>query len=163
IVFAMVAMLPTAFSYGRMAARYPVAGSAYTYVAHGLHPHLGFLAGWATLLDYFVIPITGVIYCAVTMHRVVPTIPYILWATFFAGLSTFLNLRGIRTGVRAQQILLAVMTVVIVAVIGLAIHYVWSEQGPRALISLAPFYQPAAFDLPTLATATSFAALTYIG
>src|SRR5579864_5970431 len=70
IVFALLAMLPTAFSYGRMAARYPVAGSAYTYVSRGLHPHLGFLAGWATVLDYFLIPITGVIYCAVTMHRV---------------------------------------------------------------------------------------------
>ena len=163
IAFAMLAMLPTAFSYGRMAARYPVAGSAYTYVARGLHPHLGFLAGWATTLDYFLIPITGVIYCAVTMHRVMPTIPYILWAVFFAGLSTFLNLRGIRTGVRAQQLLLAVMTVVIVAVVLLAIRYVSGEQGLRGLVSLSPFYQPTVFDLRTIATATSFAALTYIG
>jgi len=75
IAFAMLAMLPTAFSCGRMAARYPGAGSAYTYVARGLHPPFGFLAGWATALDYFLIPITGVIYCAVTMHRVVPMIP----------------------------------------------------------------------------------------
>jgi len=163
IVFAMLAMLPTAFSYGRMAARFPVAGSAYTYVARGLHPNLGFLAGWAMVLDYFVIPVTGVIYCSVTMHRVVPAIPYIVWAVLFAGLSTFLNLRGIRTGVRANQLLLAVMTVVIVAVIGLAVRYVWGEQGVSGLLSVSPFYQPAVFDLRTLATATSFAALTYIG
>jgi putrescine importer len=163
VALAMLAMLPTAFSYGRMAARFPVAGSAYTYVTRGLHPHLGFLAGWATLLDYFLIPITGVIYCAVTMHRVSPAIPYLIWAAFFAALSTVLNLRGIRTGVRANQLLLVVMTVVIVAVIGLAVHYVWVGQGPARLISLAPFYQPATFDLPTIATATSLAALTYIG
>src|ERR1700677_2149952 len=53
IVLAMLAMLPTAFSYGRMATRYPQAGSAYTYVSRALHPNLGFLAGWATALDYF--------------------------------------------------------------------------------------------------------------
>jgi putrescine importer len=163
IAFAMLAMLPTAFSYGHMAARYPAAGSAYTYVARGLHPHLGFLAGWATALDYFLIPITGVIYCAVTMHRVIPTIPYLVWAAFFASLATCLNLRGIRTGVRTNQLLFAVIAVVIVAVIGLAIHYVSGVQGLRGLVSLAPFYQPTVFDLRTIATATSFAALTYIG
>ena len=36
IVIAMVAMMLTAFSYGRMAALYPSAGSAYTYVGRGL-------------------------------------------------------------------------------------------------------------------------------
>jgi len=163
VALALLAMLPTAFSYGRMAARYPSTGSAYTYVARGLHPHLGFLAGWATLLDYFLIPITGVIYCAVTMHRIVPAVPYFTWALFFGGLSTGLNLRGIRTGVRAQQVLLVLMTAVIIAVVGLAVHYISAQQGAQALISFAPFINREAFDFPTIATATSLAALTYIG
>lgn len=163
IALAMFAMLPTAYSYGRMAALYPVAGSAYVYVTRGLNPHLGFLAGWATLLDYFLIPITGVIYCAVTMHRIVPAVPYALWAAFFSLLSTFLNLRGTRTGVRTNQALLAVMTAVIVAVVVLAVRYVLGERGIHGLFSLAPIYDPKAFDLPTIATATSLAALAYIG
>src|ERR1700676_1016051 len=50
ILIAMVAMMLTALSYGRMAAVYPTAGSAYTYVGHGLNAHLGFLTGWAMLL-----------------------------------------------------------------------------------------------------------------
>ena len=52
ILFAMVAMVLTAISYGRMAALYPTAGSAYTYVGRGINPHLGFLLGgrccWTT-------------------------------------------------------------------------------------------------------------------
>ncbi len=52
IMVAMVAMMFTAVSYGRMAALYPAAGSAYTYVGRGLHPHLGFLAGWAMFLAF---------------------------------------------------------------------------------------------------------------
>src|ERR1700730_15876345 len=43
ILFAMFAMMITAVSYGRMAALFPSAGSAYTYVGKGLNPHLGFL------------------------------------------------------------------------------------------------------------------------
>ena len=49
ILIALFAMLITAVSYGRMAALYPTAGSAYTYVGKGLNPHLGFLAGWAMI------------------------------------------------------------------------------------------------------------------
>jgi len=163
VAFAMLAMLPTALSYGHLASRYPSAGSAYTYVARGLHPHLGFLAGWATLLDYFLIPVTGVIYCAVAMHRVVPAVPYICWATVFTALASFLNLRGIRTGIRAQQALLAVMSVVIVATVVLALRYVWTLKGVGSLASTTPFYDPEVFNARAIATATSFAALTYIG
>lgn len=38
ILAAMVATVLTAISYGRMAARYPSAGSAYAYVSRGMHP-----------------------------------------------------------------------------------------------------------------------------
>ena len=61
ILLAMVAMVLTAVSYGRMAALYPSAGSVYTYVGKGLNAHLGFLAGWAMLLDYLFIPLFCVI------------------------------------------------------------------------------------------------------
>ena len=40
ILVAMFAMMITAVSYGRMAALFPSAGSAYTYVGKGLNPHL---------------------------------------------------------------------------------------------------------------------------
>src|SRR5437764_14050200 len=51
ILIVLVGMLITAVSYGRMGALYPQAGSAYTYVAKGLNPHRGSLAGWARTLD----------------------------------------------------------------------------------------------------------------
>src|ERR1043166_2317950 len=45
ILIAMVAMLFTAISYGRMARAYPSAGSAFTYVAQEIHPSLGHVTG----------------------------------------------------------------------------------------------------------------------
>ena len=42
---AMVAMLFTAASYGKMAGAYPAAGSTYTFAQRALNPHIGFLAG----------------------------------------------------------------------------------------------------------------------
>jgi putrescine importer len=41
----LIAMVFTAYSYGRMSAVHPISGSAYTYVGKELVPQLGFLAG----------------------------------------------------------------------------------------------------------------------
>ncbi|MGN5788092.1 amino acid permease, partial [Pseudomonas aeruginosa] len=53
---ASVALLFTALSYGRMGAAFPVAGSAYTYVRKAIDSRLGFIAGWAVVLDYLFLP-----------------------------------------------------------------------------------------------------------
>src|SRR5215472_3531374 len=109
ILAAMVAMLLTAVSYGRMAALYPSAGSAYTYVGRGLHPYLGIFSGWAMLLDYVVSPLFCVIYWSMYVHLAFPVLPYPVCAALFAGGITFLNLRGIHSTTRANQVLLVFM------------------------------------------------------
>ncbi len=64
VLLAMVAMMLTALSYGRMARAYPNAGSAYTVVGRELHPNLGLLSGWSITLDYVLNPTIGVIWCS---------------------------------------------------------------------------------------------------
>jgi amino acid transporter len=163
ILAAMVAMVLTAISYGRMAALYPSAGSAYTYVGRGIHPYLGFLAGWAMMLDYILIPLFCVIYGALSLQRALPFLPFPVCAALFAGGITLLNLRGIRSTARANQALLIFMFAVLIAFIVLAIKYLVVRQGVAGLFSTLPFYNPATFDTRAIAGATSFAALTYLG
>src|SRR5690242_10805744 len=171
ILIAMCAMMLTAFSYGRMAALYPSAGSAYTYVGRGLNPHLGFLAGWAMFLDYLIVPLICTIYGALTVQRVMspflPHVPgrllYAFLAALFAGAMTYLNLRGIRSTATTNVILLVIMCGVIGVFIVLAIRYLFDLQGWGGILSTTPFYNPRTFHLRSIATATSFAALTYIG
>ena len=163
ILFAMVAMVFTAISYGRMAALYPAAGSAYTYVGKALNPHLGFLAGWAMLLDYFTIPLFCVVYGSLIVQRMLPDVPYVIIAAGFAGGITFLNVKGIRATARTNDVLLVYMGVVLLSFIGLAIRYLLLHQGSGGLFSSTPFYDPREFDLKAVIHATSFAALTYIG
>lgn len=163
ILIGMVAMTFTAVSYGRMAALYPAAGSAYTYVGRGVNPHLGFLAGWAMLLCYLMFPVINVIFIAVTIHRVFPTIPYILAAAACAAAITLLNLGGIRSTTHANQALFVAMSVVIVAFIVLTVRYVFTAQGLSGLFSMRPFYDPRSFDFHSIRVATAFAILTYLG
>jgi putrescine importer len=168
IFIAMGAMLITAFSYGRMAALYPAAGSAYTYVGRGLNPHLGFLAGWAMILDYILQPVINTVWISITLHDRyldyhIPEIPFGVWALVIACIVTYLNLRGVKTSAVANKILLFFMFIVVGLFIFLAVKYLFSTNGWAGVLSTQPLYDPATFHWPTVMTATSFAALTYIG
>ncbi|HEY4209178.1 MAG TPA: APC family permease [Puia sp.] len=163
LFIAMLGMMITAVSYGRMASLYPSAGSAYTYVGNGLNPYFGFMAGWAMFLDYLIVPIINTVYAALTLQRLMPSVPFFVWVVLFVFVITFLNLRGIRTMARSNEILLFIMCVVILIFIWLGIRYVFHAQGWGGLLSYKPFYDPATFDIGAVMTATSFAALTYIG
>jgi putrescine importer len=164
ILIALFAMLITAVSYGRMGALYPTAGSAYTYVGKGLNPHLGFLAGWAMILDYLLQPLINTVWIATALHeRYLHQIPFVAWAALIAGIMTFLNLAGVKSSARANKVLLAVMSVVVVFFVILAIRYLYGGQGWAGLFSMQPLYDPKTFNSHKILTATSFAALTYIG
>jgi putrescine importer len=163
LLFAMVAMVLTAISYGRMAAVYPSAGSAYTYVGRALNPHLGFLAGWAIILYYLLCPLFCVVFGSLIVERMIPHVPYVVITACFAGGITYLNVRGIRATARANQLLMILMGVVLVAFIGLAIRYLVFHQGWESLFSTVPFYNPHEFNLREVLHATSFATLTYLG
>jgi len=163
ILLSMFAMLLTAFSYGRMAAVYPSAGSAYTFVGYGLNPHLGFLAGWAMFLDYLIVPLICTVYGALTVQRLVPEVPYVVLAAAFAGTMTLINLRGIRTTARTNFVLATIMSAVILVFIALALRLLFHLQGWHGVFSTEPFYNPATFRVSSIARGTSVAALTYIG
>ena len=163
ILIAMVAMIFTAISYGRMANRYPAAGSAYTYVGKGIHPYLGFVAGWSMFMDYLFIPILCVIFTSITANHMLPFIPYYFWIFVFVVGFTVLNLKGIRMASRANWLLMIIMSVVVFYFMAAAIRYILIKNGLGGLFSLQPFYNPDTFNVSAVGSATALAALTYIG
>ena len=76
ILIAMVAMLFTAISYGKMARAYPSAGSAYTYVGREIHPALGYVTGWAMVMDYILNPLICTVICSELARNILPEVPY---------------------------------------------------------------------------------------
>src|SRR5579863_5916420 len=169
ILIAMIAMVFTAMSYGRMARVYPSAGSAYTYVGRVLHPSLGYVTGWSMTMDYILNPLICTIWSAKAMADLLSgtryQIPYpgLLWPIFFAVLFTALNLRGVQTSARINQTLFAAMGAVILAFFWYTVRYIFHlPQYPEAYF-LRPFYNPETFTVNRVFHGTSVAVLTYIG
>jgi amino acid transporter len=163
VLIAMVAMLFTAISYGRMARAYPSAGSAFTYVGQEIHPALGFVTGWGMAMDYMLNPLICTILCSKFAMNSVPGIPFAFWAAFFVLLFTGLNLFGIRTSARINEGLAAGMGIVIVIFLVVAVRYIFGNPHDGAAFFIRPFYDAQTFSLSAVLGGTSLAVLTYIG
>src|SRR5438552_2173986 len=163
VLIAMVAMLFTAISYGRMARAYPSAGSAFTYVGQEISPSLGYVTGWSMAMDYMLNPMICIIWCSKAALNFAPQVPYAVWAVFFFVLFTGLNLRGVKTSARINAVLAAAMGVVIaIFFIGVARYVTGHEHAGWAFFS-RPFYDPLTFNVRAVLGGTSIAVLTYIG
>jgi amino acid transporter len=163
ILIAMVAMLFTAISYGRMARAYPSAGSAFTYVGQEINPALGYVTGWSMVMDYMLNPMICIIWCSQQAHVFAPAIPYWGWAVFFAAIFTFLNVQGVKTSARVNTALATGMGVVIVIFFVAAVRYIFGGSEHGAAFFTRPFYDPQTFDAKLVLGGTSVAVLTYIG
>lgn len=163
LLLSMVAMSLTAISYGRMAALYPSAGSAYTYVGKGINQHLGFLAGWTMILCYMVIPIINTVFGVLTLQRLVPGIPYSVGVVAFILIISLLNLMGVRSSMTANKLMLYLMMIIIGAFILLAIRYIIQTLGWNGLIDIKPLYNHDSFSISSIASGTALVALTYVG
>jgi len=162
LLVGMVAMLFTAIAYGKMAAVYPSAGSAYAYVGHELHPALGYVTGWSMLFDYVMNPIICVIICSKLAGNYLPDVPYAAWAVFFAVAFTGLNLRGVKASARTNAVLAIGLGLVLLWFIAAAVRYL-SGQALDAAALARPFYDPASFSWGRVSSGTALAVLTYIG
>ena len=163
VLIAMVAMLFTAISYGRMARAYPSAGSAFTYVGSEIHPALGYVTGWGMAMDYMLNPIVCTILCSKFALNFFPEIPYPVLVVLFIALFTSLNLFGIRTSARINDTLAAAMGIVILIFLAAAARYVFNTPHAGIAFFTRPFYDPQTFSAPAVLGGTSLAVLTYIG
>jgi amino acid transporter len=163
ILIAMVAMLLTAVSYGRMARVYPSAGSAFTYVGKEIHPALGYITGWSMVMDYILNPMICIVWCSKGAMEFVPQAPYAVWAVAFFALFTWLNLRGVKASARFNTVLAAGMGVVILVFLACSVRWIASHAAGTSEYFLRPFYDRQSWELGSVRNATSVAVLTYIG
>jgi putrescine importer len=162
ILIAMVAMLFTGISYGRMARAYPSAGSAFTYVAQEINPAVGFITGWSMVMDYMLNPLICTVWCAGQAAQFAPGVAPWIWKIFFAIAFTLLNIRGIKTSARINTGMAILMGMVVVGIFVASARYIFGTHHDAAYFT-RPFYDPATFTFAGLFGCTSIAVLTYIG
>ena len=161
-VVGLVAMLFTALSYMTMSAAFPVSGSVYAYAGRGIGESAGFLAGWAMLLDYLLLPTLVYVICAVAVHAVVPVLPKPLLVAVFLAINTAINIAGVESTARLSIVMLVLQMVLLVVFMGMAlIGLMHGAYG--AHLALTPLYDPRFVSPAMIFGALSFAVLSFLG
>lgn len=161
-VIGFVAMLFTALSYREMSRAFPVAGSVYAYTGRGITPWLGFLAGWAILLDYLLVPTLLYVTGAVALETVVTSVPQWLWIVIFVVFNTVVNLAGVETTAWANRFLL-VGELIVLAIFIVAALVAISRGTGGAHWSATPFFNSEVFSPSLVFAALSVAVLSFLG
>lgn len=161
-LIALVAMLFTANSYGRMAAAYPVAGSAYTYVRKTIDGRVGFLVGWATMLDYLFLPMVIWLIGGSYLQAQFPQVPMPVWILGFIVLTTALNIVGIKVADRVNLVLMTFQILIIAFFVALSLADVLRNNGASGLVDASPFTGIDA-SLVDIAGGAAIAAYSFLG
>lgn len=162
-VIGLVAMVFTALAYAQMAKSFPLAGSVFSYVGRGIHPGVGFFAGWAILLDYLLVPTLLYVFAAESMIGLFPDTPRWLWAVVFVVVNTIINLAGIGSLKIANRVFLAIELVFVAVFIVIAVRAINGQSLPNVGWSTAPIWNPETVSAPLLAAALSIAVLSFLG
>lgn len=154
---ATLAMALTALSYGKLARAYPASGSVYTYARKLLDARIGFLAGWAILLDYFFLPMVAWLIQALYMNVQFPGLPVWAWLVVNIVATTLVNVVGIVLADRVNKVLLTLTVLGLIALVAVCFGHVGSgAAGAHAL------WNPAT-SVGAVTAGAAVAAYTFLG
>jgi amino acid transporter len=159
-VIATGAVLLTGLSYAKMSRVHANSGSIYTYARKQLSSHVGFLAGWAMLLDYLFLPMVAWLINSVYLHAQYPSIPQWLWLLINIVLCTAVNVLGLKLADRVNRVLLVAVTAGLVVLAALCVHY-GVRHGGAAAAGHAWWNNTA--GISTVAAAAAIAAYAFLG
>ncbi|TCP27824.1 putrescine:proton symporter (AAT family) [Scopulibacillus darangshiensis] len=160
-ILVTVAILFTAYSYGRMVKVYPSSGSAYTYTRKTINAHLGFLVGWAALLDYLFLPMINALLSSIYLSAVFPNVPAWIWILATIVITTALNLVGVKLAVIVNYLMVIIEFLVAAVFVILTIRGVLYGVHSQSF-SMIPFYTKD-LSFSSVLTGASILAISFLG
>lgn len=157
----MIAMSFTAVSYSQMSQAFPIAGSVYAYAQRGINPMVGFLSGWMIMLDYIFIPALLYVLSANSLLEILPGVPPYVWLVIFCLINTVINIRGVKSTARANEVFVVVQLITLIIFFACGI---WGlSHGVGDGFTIKPFYNPQTFRTSAVLTGVSIAVLSFLG
>ncbi len=147
-------MLFTAISYGKLVRQFPTAGSAYTYAQRAINPHVGFMVGWSSLLDYLFLPMINALLAKIYLTALFPEVAPWVWVVMFVLIMTLINIKSVNLVANFNTVFVLVQLAIIVVFIGLVIHGLNNGEGTATVLSTQPFFSEHAHLSAMVAGAT---------
>ncbi|KAA0966327.1 amino acid permease [Sporosarcina sp. ANT_H38] len=161
-VVAFLAILFTAFSYGKMAKAFPIAGSAYTFTQKSINPQIGFLVGWTIMLDYMLTPMVTCLMSTVFLHAVFPEIPHALWIIILTATIAIPSILGVKFSAFAGKIFVIAQVIFVGVFWILTAKSLMAGVGAGTLFSIQPLFNND-IELPVILAGASILCFSFLG
>lgn len=161
-MIALIGMLFTAASYGRLVRVYPTAGSAYTYTQKAINPHLGFLVGWSSLLDYLFLPMINALLTKLYLSALFPEVPSWIWVVVFVAIVTFLNLRSVNVLANFNTVFVLIQIAIMAVFVILVVRGLHNGEGTGEVMTIQPFFTDD-MQLSALVTGATVLCFSFLG
>lgn len=161
-LIALIAMLFTAVSYGKMVKEFPSAGSAYSYTSKAINPHLGFMVGWISLLDYFFLPMINVLLAKIYLSAAFPGVPGWVWVISVTLLFTLVNVRSVNLTANFNTLLVIFQILVTSFFVILSIKALLAGKGAATITTVQPFFSPD-MTMPALMSGAAVLCFSFLG
>ncbi|EKD7757284.1 APC family permease [Shigella sonnei] len=153
-LLALAGVLFTAISYGKLVRQFPEAGSAYTYAQKSINPHVGFMVGWSSLLDYLFLPMINVLLAKIYLSALFQEVPPWVWVVTFVAILTAANLKSVNLVANFNTLFVLVQISIMVVFIFLVVQGLHKGEGVGTVWSLQPFISENAHLIPIITGAT---------
>ncbi|HEX7062744.1 MAG TPA: amino acid permease, partial [Woeseiaceae bacterium] len=141
-LLALAVMLFTAISYGKMVRVYPSAGSSYTYTRETMHPVLGFMVGWASLLDYLLLPMVNALVVRIYLVSLFPETPAWIYVVAYVAVITAINVWSMTSLSRINSTLVVFQVALIGMFLVLASMQLADGMGQGTIFTSEPLFHP---------------------
>lgn len=166
-VIATLAMAFTAYSYGRMAAAYPISGSVYSYTQRALSPYIGFLGGWGILMDYLLLPMLNCLLISVFLKPYFPDVPGWVWILVYVGAATIINYFGVNVMAWVNNTVILAQLVFVVAFSIFILKWLITGNGAATFLDFSAIFNSLEYKqiggLNTIISGGSILALCFLG
>jgi putrescine importer len=156
---ATVAMLLTALSYGVLAKHYSTSGSVYSYARELLGGNLGFLSGWALMLDYVFLPMVANFVSALYLNAQYPVIPVWGWLIIIGVVLSTINAVGLKATDAVNKLFVVGAGTVLLVVLG---YFISSIADAPSTNFVAPFWNSTS-TISAVTAAAAIAAYSFLG
>ncbi|AZT98580.1 APC family permease [Brevibacterium aurantiacum] len=161
-LIALIVMVFTAFSYGKMVKVFPTAGSAYTYTRETMSPGLGFLVGWTSLMDYLLLPMVNCLIARLYMESLVPDAPPWVWVVLYTVIMTAIVAVSMRGTANLNGVLLVFAVTMVTLFCIVAVVNLTNGDGSGIVFSAEPFMHEGV-HMSALLTGATVVCFSFIG
>jgi putrescine importer len=160
-IVATVVVFFTCLSYSRMVEVFPSSGSAYVYTTKSINGKLGFLVGWAMLIDYAIAPMYLFQLPALYINRLYPQLPVIPLMILFAIIALVVNIFGLKLGDRVNGGITVALIFSLSVFAVFAIYFLFRNGTPMGFVK--PLIQPSEFNFSGMMKIMPLAILSFMG